>query len=811
MATQEERLQFRMEANIRQMERALAQAEARVVKSANQIDKEFTRANRSVERGVSAAAREVEAGTQAMSRFGNITNNQRFIIQNTAAQFGDMAVQLGMGTNALTVMGQQLPQILGPIGVMGALLGVAAAVLAPLANYMLNAGSGADTMKKSVDALNAALETSERASELARSGIGGLLDQFGRGGKDVQALVDSLEQISVRQVVDAARGTAGTLTDMYSGSGLMNRSRRESLTAAFGYGGRDINAIAAGMEAVKSAANVDQQLAAVTQLREAFLSIAGPVEQMTARELDLYISIADTQEGLIKAAQRIKEGTEANTSALAKQYEIMAQSRAESAAALASAQEILATQERELAMAQAIAEFGSKSAEVAALKVEAEREALVQSLENLDVAESLKDQILASFDAAKSLAGVDASIGLEKAAQSAAKIANELQRAVGNAISLASNAGQDLELAKINYEFRGDAVGRARAAAELEFNRANALTSAQTNSASGAIATVLINAQREAFIAARVEAVGYTEALSAWNKAQTDAAKGGRSAAKAIAGSDDQILKDIAALNAETEAIKGLAAGADEYGNALARARKEAEMLQTLRNKGINITPELQAQVSAKAQDWFDAAEQNSRVREAYDEMQDAAISAGEVRDATGEMFRGMLTDAENARDHMVGFMSNLLNQVLNNMLAGPTKILGDAATSFLSGFLPGAASPAQPRAGGGGVRAGHPYLVNEATANSEIFVPGRSGAILNVQQAQAALRASAAPVRSSGGPQNVSVDVRTFMDENGNWQSRVEGISYGAARRMTAQGMAIQSRMMPGKIADDRRRGVNG
>lgn len=56
-----------------------------------------------------------------------------------------------------------------------------------------------------------------------------------------------------------------------------------------------------------------------------------------------------------------------------------------------------------------------------------------------------------------------------------------------------------------------------------------------------------------------------------------------------------------------------------------------------------------------------------------------------------------------------------------------------------LTAALRGAGLPA--RAGGGPVQAGSAYLVNENTPNSEIFVPSVSGAILNVAQAQAALR----------------------------------------------------------------------
>ncbi|WPZ28200.1 phage tail tape measure protein [Sulfitobacter sp. OXR-159] len=49
---------------------------------------------------------------------------------------------------------------------------------------------------------------------------------------------------------------------------------------------------------------------------------------------------------------------------------------------------------------------------------------------------------------------------------------------------------------------------------------------------------------------------------------------------------------------------------------------------------------------------------------------------------------------------------------------------------------------PAGARALGGPVRTGLPYLVNENTPRSEWFVPSQSGGILNVSQAQSALRA---------------------------------------------------------------------
>ncbi len=59
-------------------------------------------------------------------------------------------------------------------------------------------------------------------------------------------------------------------------------------------------------------------------------------------------------------------------------------------------------------------------------------------------------------------------------------------------------------------------------------------------------------------------------------------------------------------------------------------------------------------------------------------------------------------------------------------------------------------------RAGGGPVRTGLPYLVNENTPRSEWFVPSQSGGILNVSQAQSAFRSylgSVAPGNANRSP----------------------------------------------------------
>lgn len=77
--------------------------------------------------------------TRFSRRLSNTTSvNRRFTmgVQNAAFQVGDFAVQVGGGVDASRALAQQLPQLLGGFGVLGAVLGAAAAIIIPLRSAM---------------------------------------------------------------------------------------------------------------------------------------------------------------------------------------------------------------------------------------------------------------------------------------------------------------------------------------------------------------------------------------------------------------------------------------------------------------------------------------------------------------------------------------------------------------------------------------------------------------------------------------------------------------------------------------------------
>jgi hypothetical protein len=145
--------------------------------------------------------------------------------------------------------------------------------------------------------------------------------------------------------------------------------------------------------------------------------------------------------------------------------------------------------------------------------------------------------------------------------------------------------------------------------------------------------------------------------------------------------------------------------------------------------------------------------------------LEESAAAAGGARDKTKE-----LTDAqrelESAADSVessfesafTGFITGVTSarKAASQLLASLAQMAASAAFKAMFGGSKGFdllgsifGSVGGKRAAGGPTRAGVPYLVNENTARSEIFVPSTSGAVLNVSQAQAALQgASSSPTQ---------------------------------------------------------------
>ena len=220
-AALENALLVRMEATLSKFERQMAKAQRTAANTSNVIEARFDRMGKKM--GASSAK---AAG--ALSRVVNISSGGRFVLQNTAAQLGDIAVQLESGTAASRVMAQQLPQILGGfsalrgvLGIVAPLLGTVAAVGIPVAAMLLTMGSESDKTSEKVRTFAERVKDAQGAIEranaaLATAGTGGLADleeRYGRVTEKVRDLALALAEIETR----AARLEVGQLIDQALG------------------------------------------------------------------------------------------------------------------------------------------------------------------------------------------------------------------------------------------------------------------------------------------------------------------------------------------------------------------------------------------------------------------------------------------------------------------------------------------------------------------------------------------------------------------------------------------------------------------
>lgn len=235
------------------------------------------------------------------------------------------------------------------------------------------------------------------------------------------------------------------------------------------------------------------------------------------------------------------------------------------------------------------------------------------------------------------------------AAMAAAGIADELNRAVAAADNLRMAGISDLRRAQIELDYRTDPVGKAGAIAGARFDEEVGPDMDFRD----------FNRRKAEVVGVAKETATLTERVKALNEADREAERaakkkskggGGGAAATAKKNYDDDILKEIAALEAESAVLEKVTASQDRYGTSVERARKEAEILQNLQNKGVVVTEELSRRVSELAGQWEKAADKNEIARERLERIRS---TADEVSDSLRSAFVGAFDDAAGSLDDL--------------------------------------------------------------------------------------------------------------------------------------------------------------
>jgi len=146
------------------------------------------------------AMRQYEASIQTAGGTGSFASQ----VQNASFQLGDFAVQVGAGTSASVALAQQLPQLLGGFGVLGAVLGAVVAIAVPVATAFFNIGDEAKDLDDRLSDLEDALANVEDAMALT-GGTDALVERYGKATTAVRELARAMTETAAAQALASAR------------------------------------------------------------------------------------------------------------------------------------------------------------------------------------------------------------------------------------------------------------------------------------------------------------------------------------------------------------------------------------------------------------------------------------------------------------------------------------------------------------------------------------------------------------------------------------------------------------------------------
>ena len=199
MADLENALLLRMEASLAKFEKQMATAQARANGTSVAIEKRFDRMGNRV--AVSAAK-----GSAGIARMAQMSGRSRFVLQNTANQLGDIAVQMQGGTSAARVFGQQMPQLLGGFGALGGMLGVVAPLLGTVAAIGIPVGAALFAMGRDAETASVMLEKIDALDlQGARSAISNLTELQNRYTEALRVAAATRSTTAIAAVQDIAR------------------------------------------------------------------------------------------------------------------------------------------------------------------------------------------------------------------------------------------------------------------------------------------------------------------------------------------------------------------------------------------------------------------------------------------------------------------------------------------------------------------------------------------------------------------------------------------------------------------------------
>ena len=447
---------------------------------------------------------------QIMGRSNNAAAGQ---MGNLVAQFNDIGVMMAAGQNPLTLalqQGTQISQVIGPMGAAGAVKALGGAFLgmlnpvslitigsiaagAAMVGWLTGAGPEAEKLEDRVDKLASSVDRYASSAELARNSTGEMAEGFGSASAAAQSYFENQQKIDRANALDNLRGSVVALAGEMQilterqkanlNSDLFGNQfpEIERLRSEYQLTKEEAFALDAAVSKLGDASGPQDAINAATALSSLLFELYGNADDIPAQFLaiaDQVRTLVEESGKLVAVEDQLQSGRRAIEPEFERQiawnekivqqkreelelqgkiYGFYASSRQASDTAASQGQALLDQLTQQAEVQALVARYGANSRQVAEARIAAEREIFERTRLTADMSQSLRDAIMAAWDAANALSLVDIAAGISPAVAQAAALAQNLGIALNEALSL-----QNMQAGAV-YSGRGDGMAEVRA------------------------------------------------------------------------------------------------------------------------------------------------------------------------------------------------------------------------------------------------------------------------------------------------------------------------------------------------------------